>query len=246
MANRLAARARPGRVCLMHQEWRELLFLHWSMDTEIIQRLLPDSLRVDTFDGKAWVGVVPFFMQGVRPRFLPPVPGISNFLELNLRTYVVDRRGRPGVWFFSLDTGHRLPVWIARRFFHLPYCYAHMRADVTAGGIDYRSSRILETGEDMEQVFKWQREGAGEESIPGSLEFFLIERYRLFAHDSHRDRLFSGQVHHEPYRYSTVKLEAYSTRLFHLNGLPEPEGLPESAIASAGAGVSIHALERVS
>lgn len=245
MAERLAARERPARPCVMHQEWRELLFLHWAVDPDMVQAMLPNSLRVDCYDGKAWLGIVPFFMQGVRPRFLPAVPGVSDFLELNLRTYVVDRQGRPGVWFFSLDTGHRLPVWIARRFFHLPYCYARMAARDDSGLIDYRSSRVQEGVEAIEQVFKWKREGLEATANPGSLEFFLVERYRLFAHDARRDRLYTGQVHHEPYRYSKVKLEDYSTRLFGLNGLPEPQVQPDSVIASPGVGVSIHALERV-
>jgi uncharacterized protein len=110
----------------MYQQWRDLLFLHWEYSTATIQATLPDGLYVDTFDGKAYLGVVPFFMRNIRPRYLPTVPGISNFMELNLRTYVHDREGVPGVWFYSLDANQHLAVKIARRFFHLPYVFAHM------------------------------------------------------------------------------------------------------------------------
>lgn len=245
LEDRLRERLVPESPCVMHQEWRELLFLHWAVDPEVIQARLPDSLRVDCYNGKAWVGIVPFFMRGVRPRFLPAVPGISDFLELNLRTYVVDAHGRPGVWFFSLDTSHRLPVWIARKFFHLPYCHAAMRGSEQQGSVEYYSKRRTGAGWDGEQAYRWSRQGALRVAEPGSLEFFLVERYRLFSHDAKRDRLYTGQVHHAPYEFSDVNLGAYSKRLFSLNGLEEPLGAPDSAIASPGVPVRIHALSRV-
>ena len=245
LEDRLRERLEPDLPCVMHQEWRELLFLHWAVDPAVIQARLPGSLRVDCFEGKAWLGVVPFFMRGVRPRFLPGVPGISNFLELNLRTYVVDEAGRPGVWFFSLDTSHRLPVWIARKFFHLPYCHAVMRGTKAPGAIEYCSKRRTEDGLDGGQVYRWSRAGPLRVAKPGSLEFFLVERYRLFAHDAKRDCLYTGQVHHAPYEFCAVDLQAYSKRLFSLNGFEEPQGAPDSAIASPGVPVRIHALSRV-
>ncbi len=110
----------------MYQRWQDLLFLHWSVDPSDVACTLPRGLSVDTFDDQAWIGVVPFQMTGVRPRFFPAVPGISNFPELNLRTYVVDDQGRPGVWFYSLDTPMPLPNWIARTFFHMYYRLARM------------------------------------------------------------------------------------------------------------------------
>ena len=106
---------------MMHHAWRDLLFLHWRVDPERIQRTLPPGLTVDVFDGAAYVGIVPFFMCDIRPRGLPAMPGLSNFMELNVRTYVHDAQGTPGVWFYSLDCNSRLTVWGARRFFHLPY-----------------------------------------------------------------------------------------------------------------------------
>ncbi|MFG0295490.1 MAG: YqjF family protein, partial [Maioricimonas sp. JB045] len=118
---RLQLRERPPCRPVMYQSWQELLFLHWRIDTDIIQRTLPAGLHVDTCDGAAWLGVVPFLMRNIRPWWFCSVPGISNFLELNLRTYVCDDAGRPGVWFYSLDASQPLAVWAARTFFHLPY-----------------------------------------------------------------------------------------------------------------------------
>ena len=100
--------------------WRDLLFMHWPVDVDALRPLVPPSLSIDTFDGSAWLGVVPFDMTGVRPHFLPAVPGLSNFPEINLRTYVT-AEDRPGVWFFSLDAHSRLAVRLARTTFHLPY-----------------------------------------------------------------------------------------------------------------------------
>ena len=110
----------------MRQRWAGLLVLHWPIEISLIQDRLPPGLHVDTFNGQAWIGVVPFFMQRVRPTGLPPVPWLSWFLELNVRTYVHDDAGNPGVWFFSLDCNQPVAVEIARRAFHLPYQHAAM------------------------------------------------------------------------------------------------------------------------
>ncbi|HKK19376.1 MAG TPA: DUF2071 domain-containing protein, partial [Opitutales bacterium] len=123
---RLRERELPDGPVVMYQRWSELLFLHWAVPTEVVQAGLPKGLNVDSFEGKAWIGVVPFEMSGVRPRGLPAVPWLSNFPELNLRTYVYDEQGRPGVWFYSLDTPNAVANWTARTFFHLNYRTAKM------------------------------------------------------------------------------------------------------------------------
>ena len=127
----------------MYQRWDDLLFLHWSYDPLAIQRTLPRGLTVDTFEGKAYIGIVPFFMRDVRPSFCPRLPGISDFLELNVRTYVYDEHGVPGVWFYSLDANQWLAVRAARRFFCLPYFDSKMKADKnpTTAEIRYLSHR---------------------------------------------------------------------------------------------------------
>src|SRR5579871_2268047 len=109
----------PPRPWAMAMRWHDLAFLHWPVPAQTIRPLIPPALDVDSYDGKAWIGVVPFRMTGVRPRFVPSLPGLSAFPEINVRTYVTTG-GKPGVWFFSLDAAHRLAVWTARRTFHLP------------------------------------------------------------------------------------------------------------------------------
>ena len=243
---RLAERQSPAQPIVMYQRWEELLFLHWAVEPSEVAKRLPPGLQVDTYDGKAWIGVVPFTMRGVRPRFLAAVPGLSDFPELNLRTYVVDAQGRPGVWFFSLDTPKRLPNWIARTFFHLNYRLARMRVDASDSGCNYRAELRTEKGWDESQHYTWQREGQPFSAEPGGLDFFLVERYRLFAYDAERKRLLTGKVHHEPYPIQTAGLERFSERLFKTNGLLSPVGEPISVLASAGVDVRIFPMETVS
>lgn len=227
----------------MYQRWRELLFLHWPVEPERIAQDLPPGLQVDTYDGRAWVGIVPFRMEGVRPRLLPPLKGLSSFPELNLRTYVYDAEGRPGVWFYSLDTPKRLPNWIARTFFHLNYRLARMEVIAKAGQIQFRSELTQKGGSDRPQEYRWCRQGEPLLAEPGSLEFFLVERYRLFAYNANRQKILTGRVHHEPYPLQSVKLDGFSTRLFALSGLDEPSVAPESVLASPGVDVDIFPLE---
>ena len=140
--HRLSVRQRPNnRSPVMYQNWEKLLFLHWKWNAEEIQKTLPEGLFVDTFNGNAYLGLVPFYMRKIRPRFLPVVWGISNFLEMNLRTYVYDKRGRPGVWFYSLDANQWLAVLCAKTFFNLPYFNAKIQAIEKKDSIYYKVQR---------------------------------------------------------------------------------------------------------
>ena len=114
--DRLAVREKPASSPVMFQTWSNLLFLHWEIDVQEIAKRIPNRLSVDLHEGKTYLGLVPFFMKKVRPRFLPQMPGLSNFLELNIRAYVHDEQGRPGVWFFSLDCDQPIAVEVARKF----------------------------------------------------------------------------------------------------------------------------------
>ena len=138
MARRLAQRERPASFLVGRQRWNHLLFGHWKIDAAEIQATLPPGLFVDTFEGDAYLGVVPFFMQRVRPAWLPPLPGVSWFLELNVRTYVFDAEGRPGVWFYSLDCNQPVAVFLARSLFHLPYFHAKMTSVIRDGAIFFQ------------------------------------------------------------------------------------------------------------
>lgn len=237
---REALRTAPAAAFVMHQRWQDLLFLHWSCDPAVIQATLPAGLQVDTHEGLAWVAIVPFVMRGIRPRGLPAVPGISDFLELNLRTYVHDAAGRPGVWFYSLDCNQSLAVWTARTFFHLPYQRADMSRSVHADGLQhYRSQR---RGDPAVSTFTYQLTGTPRQAVPGTLEFFLAERYLLFAATPRGLRL--GRVHHAPYPLVDAQVESWDTHLFRLAGLPEPGRPPDHVLGSPGVSVRIWPLTR--
>ena len=241
----LAEREQPDGPVVMYQRWSELLFLHWTFEASTIQAMLPPGLTVDVFDGKAWLGVVPFQMSGVRPRGLPSLPGVSNFPELNLRTYVKDAAGRPGVWFFSLDTPQRMANWIARTFFHLNYRQARFELSQRGMRLSYRSELKLADGWETPQHYQWERQGDVRTAEVGSLEFFLAERYRLFAYDWAKSRLYTGQVDHGPYPLESAEVTACSTRLFPSNGLSEPAGGPDHVMASGGVDVCVYPLRLV-
>ena len=234
---RLAEADPPLTPVIMYQEWRHLRFLHWRIPATQIQSRLPAGLHVDTFDGSAWLGIVPFKMARVRPRFLPCVPGLSDFLELNLRTYVYDDQGRPGVWFFSLDANQALAVLIARKAFNLPYEVAAMQSLKSQGELIYQSRRKSDS---VEQSFRYPLQPTNAQiSSPDTLEFFLLERYRLFA-ETKSGQIISGQVHHEPYEFAPCEVPAYSTRLFELNGFEAPSNPPESVLLANPVKVQIH------
>ena len=237
-------RPRPAGHVVMYQQWQDLLFLHWIYPAEAIQATLPEGLTVDTFDGKAYLGVVPFFMRNTRPRFLPAVPGISNFLELNLRTYVRDRAGVPGVWFYSLDANQWLAVKIARHLFHLPYEHAKMKATRTLEGrIRFESLRADMPADGRRCVFDYAAGAALPPQPGGSLEFFLVERYLLYS--SAPDGLRRGTVHHEPYPLCHADLSEWDENLLPMNGFAPTGRPPDHVLMSRGVDVDIYPLERV-
>jgi uncharacterized protein YqjF (DUF2071 family) len=230
----------PGRRAVMHQRWENLLFLHWPLDRDLIQRTLPPGLHADTFAGQAWIGIVPFAMRAVRPAGLPAVGPLSNFLELNVRTYVHDDRGVPGVWFYSLDCDQPLAVLIAQTIFRLPYYHATMQADF-GETIDYRSTR-RGTGEEARYV--WSPQGERRTATADSLEFFLLERYHLYA--ARGNRLYRGTVVHPPYEFRKTKVHELSTVPATLDGFPDLDPQPRHICHADGVDVRILALEKVS
>jgi uncharacterized protein len=229
-------RQQPSRQSpVMFQRWIHLLFLHWPLSPDIVQMTLPQGLQADTFEGSAWVGIVPFFMRGVRAAGFVPVPGVSSFLELNLRTYVRDVRGRPGIWFYSLDANQALGVFLARAVFALPYEIAHMNARVSDGEIDYSSRRC---GYQNSLHYRYRAsEKLGEASF-GSLEFFLIERYRLFARRG--NHLITARVHHSPYQLRKVTVTDADPGLFKMDGFETPAEPPVHTIYSERVDVAIY------
>jgi uncharacterized protein YqjF (DUF2071 family) len=202
----------------MAMTWTDLAFLHWRVDAELLRAHLPRGLVLDTFEGEAWLGVVPFLMTGVRARMAPPLPFVSEFLELNVRTYVVSEE-KPGVWFFSLDAASRLAVRTARRVFHLPYFDARMSLEREGPAIGYRSVRTHRGAPKARFHATYQ---ASERASRTPLERWLTERYCLYAQGAD-GRLFRGDIHHEPWplRTGTARLEELDmTRLVGL-ALPD-------------------------
>lgn len=240
--DRNQARTRPPGLAVMHQTWRDLLFLHWTWDPGDLQSRLPEGLHLDTFDGRAFLGVVPFFMDAIRPSFLPAVPGLSWFMELNMRTYVYSDDGTPGVWFFSLDCNQAVAVKTARTFFSLPYFHSRMKTvQEHDGTIRYTSRRA---GQDRESHYRYRPEGPASPAPKESLEAFLLERYWLFTR--RKDRLYRGQVHHEPYAAWRVHSEASSMDpLFAANGFQTPRRPPDHTIGSPGVHVEVFGLQTV-
>jgi uncharacterized protein len=206
---------------LMGQTWDDLLFAHWRVPVDAVREHVPPQLPVDTFDGDAWIGVTPFRVVGLRLRALPPVPYVSSFLEVNARTYVT-LDGKPGIWFFSLDAASRLAVEGARRGYLLPYFHARMEAARVDGSIDYRSDRREGGERPAELDATYGPTGNVFNAAPGSLEWFLTERYCLYTVD--RGRTFRAEIHHPPWPLQPAEAE------IRRNTMPPPgirlEGVP--------------------
>jgi len=204
----------------MRQRWHDLLFAHWPIPPENLRSLVPAALPIDTFDGKGWVGVVPFHMSGIRARGLPPVPGLSAFPELNVRTYVT-LDGQPGVYFFSLDADSAPAVWAARRFYHLPYFQAKMQVDAGPNDIRYSSSRC-EGPAVFRARFAPVRPVKPAES--GSLEHWLTERYCLYA--TVDGDIFRGDIHHAPWPLQAAEAEIQENSMVVAAGMSLPAEPP--------------------
>lgn len=220
---RLAARTCPEGQALMHQRWGKLLFMHWRIEPKLLRPLIPTALEIDTFDGSAWIAVVPFTMWDIRPfpPYMPPVPGLSAMHELNVRTYVYHHEV-PGVWFFSLDCNSAAAVLAARTFYHLPYYNADITLKQNAETINYEVQRTDDPAADFRA--SW---GTGERldySHPGSLEFFLTERYCLYA--EHRKHIYRARIFHEPWPLQKATINECTSSMIEATGLPSPQGEP--------------------
>ena len=209
----------PARRWVMGQTWEQLLFAHWRIPVEDLRARVPEGLAVEEYDGCAWVGIAPFRITGLRWRGTVPLPGVSSFLELNVRTYVRAADGRPGVWFFSLDATSRLAVRAARRRYRLPYFDARITLEEIDGWVDAECARLGERG----RVFSGRYRAAGPASVsqPGSLEWFLAERYCLYTTD-HDGALYRAEIHHPPWRLHPAEAEIDLTTIapFELRGEP--------------------------
>ncbi|HVU52382.1 MAG TPA: DUF2071 domain-containing protein [Polyangia bacterium] len=202
--DRVRAWQRPRGPALMRQRWERLAFLHWPVEPAAIAPLLPAGLEVDTWDGAAYVGLVPFTITRARPSGLPPLPGLSSFHELNFRTYVHRGGAEPGVWFFSLDAASRAAVALARLAYKLPYHHARMAlAEDSAGVVSFESHRIDPPSTRF--ACAYAAEARAHPARVGTLPFFLIERYLLYSWDGRRLR--TARVWHRPYPIQPARVE---------------------------------------
>jgi uncharacterized protein YqjF (DUF2071 family) len=202
------------------QGWRDLLFAHWPVAQELVRDRLPAGLDLDVWNGSAWIGVVPFRLVGLRPRWLPGLPTATDFLELNVRTYV-RVNGSPGIYFFSLDASSGLAVAGARTLFGLPYHRAEMRFARDGEWVTYSSHR-----RDSAAVFDARYRPTGFEAVAaaGSLEEFLVERYRLFTVSG--GRVQKVEIDHPPWRLSPARAEIHANTMTLASGIPLPDQEP--------------------
>jgi uncharacterized protein YqjF (DUF2071 family) len=207
----------------MRQWWGKLLFMHWPVPVSVLRPLVPPQLSIDTFDGQAWVGVVPFRMWGVRPSLTPPVPGLNEFLELNVRTYV-HHRGVPGVWFHSLDIDSAVATWGARRFFYLPYHRAEMSLRQQGDSIDYRCQRTQKDSPPATFRAVWRVGESLPTAEPDSLEFFLTERYCLYTLED--EQLYRCRIYHEPWSLRTAEVGDFDSSMLESLGVSTPPLAP--------------------
>jgi uncharacterized protein YqjF (DUF2071 family) len=210
----------PRGPWVMAQRWHDLLFAHWSVAPQALRPLVPPALALDLRDGRAWVGVVPFWMSGVRARGLPALPGASTFPELNVRTYVTFD-GKPGVFFFSLDAANWMAVQAARALYHLPYFYARMSARREGEDVLYGSVRRQEPAE-----FRGRYRPVSEvqRREPGSMEHWLTERYCLYT--VHRGSVYAGEIHHAPWPLQDSAAEIEVNTVAAAAGILLPQSKP--------------------
>jgi len=200
----------------MTQTWNDLLFAHWPLEPDYVRQFVPQPLALDLYGGQAWLAVTPFHMTNVRPRWSPPLPWISQFPELNCRTYVA-YNGTPGVFFFSLDAARLLAVWAARYTYLLPYFHAQMRVRIENETVAY-SSRRLKTPAEFRG--RYRPVGPVRRREKGALEYFLTERYCLFA--VRGSRVFRGDIHHVPWPLQDAETEIEVNTIAQAAGIQLP------------------------
>lgn len=220
-ADRLAGRQRPEGWPIMHQSWDKLLFLHWQMPMDAIRNLIPKPLEIDTFDGKAWLSITPLTIYDARPVLVPSVPYLSWLHELNVRTYV-HYDGLPGVWFFSLDANNLPAVLGARLFFELPYFSAEISLETEGNRVSFRSKR---SEGPAKFAADWEIGKPLPSAEPGTLDFFLLERYSLYTADDMSIK--RCRIHHQPWPLQKPeRLSSLESNMAGTAGLPEPVGQP--------------------
>ena len=214
----------PDRPWTMLHTWHDLLFMHWPVPVDAFRPHVPRAVEIDTYDGQAWVAVVPFRLSGIRLRGFPPLPWVSMFAEVNVRTYVT-YRGQPGVWFLSLDANSRFNVYMARAWYRLRYFHAAIACGRRDDSVGFSSRRIHAPVRPAELRSRYRPTGQVSRSQPGSLEHWLTERYCLYTADRH-GRLFCAEIHHEPWPLRAAEVETEANTLAAAAGIDIPDVPP--------------------
>ncbi len=215
----------PDSPWLMTQSWHDLLFAHWPVDARALRERMPPGLELDLYEGQAWVGVVPFDMTNVAPRFVPAVPGISAFPELNVRTYVT-LGGKPGVYFFSLDAESAVAVALARTLLKLPYFTAAMDVTRQDGWVDYWSERLADhDAPPAEFEGRYRPVGPAHHAAKGTLEYFLTERYCLYNVDE-QFKAYRLEIHHPPWALQRAEADITVNTMADAVGIRLPSMAP--------------------
>ncbi len=242
--DRIGPTRRPAGRAVQRPGWHDLTFLHWRVPAAALRPLVPAALEIDTFDGDAFIGLVPFTMSNVRPWWAPPFPGINRFHETNVRTYVHHQGRDPGVWFFSLDAASLLAVIAARVIWHLPYHHARMKLDKGDFGLRYASTRKRPGPLPGECRVACRPLTEPAVAKPGTLEHFVAERYLLYT-TGRNGSLRRGAVHHQPYPLQRAEVLACEETLIAAAGITRPAGPPPLAHYAATVAVEIFSLERL-
>jgi len=242
--DRVSPTLEPDQQVVMYQNWHHLLFLHWDVPAMELQSLLPPGVTLDTFEGKAYVGLVPFTVTGARPVMVPPLPWISNFHEINVRTYVHVGGRDPGVWFFSLDASSSIAVAAARAAYKLPYFSANIELAANAA-VDFHSQRTDERGQLPANAHLRYApiEGPTFHAAPGTIEHFLLERYILYTVDENR-QLHRARIHHQPYPVQKADTPLVDETLIWAAGIKRPEQ-PALRHYAREVNVKVYSLEKV-
>jgi uncharacterized protein YqjF (DUF2071 family) len=222
----------PDEPWIMTQSWHDLLFAHWPVASDALRELIPPGLELELFDQRAWLGIIPFHMSNVSPRGVPSLPWVSAFPELNVRTYV-RAHDKPGIYFFSLDAGNPLAVMVARTLFHLPYFSAVMEVEHRDGYEYYASRRSEGDGTPLRRsgrpaaqfTGRYRPTGPAFTAKPGTLEYFLTERYCLYTLDPdfHLERL---EIHHPPWALQPAEAEIRENTMAEASGIRLPSMAP--------------------
>jgi uncharacterized protein len=221
----------PAGPWVMAQRWTNLLFAHWPVDPEALRRVVPETLPLDTFEGMGWLSVASFYLSHLRPHWLPALPWISEFPELNVRTYV-SLGGKPGVYFFSLDAGSIVAVAAARSTYHLPYFLARMSVDRHADRtVTYLSHRTDPRGKPAEFLARYRPSGPVALTTPGTVDHWLTERYCLYAVDG-MERVHRAEIHHHQWPLQPVEAAIEVNTMATAAGVVLPATMPRLSFSA--------------